>query len=192
MKRVGLVLLLASAMAMAQGPRFGGPGRGGAAGRMAFAGQGMGKGVARALDNVDEVKAYLTLTDAQVTLLQQIRKDEFTANQSLHDQVMERRTALRTALQATSPTAAELGGILLEIKNLQSQLGQNREKYRAQAVALLTDAQKPKLAALEAAAALRPTISQAMALNLLTPPVPPAGMAGPEGGGPRMGPGAPD
>ena len=169
MKRFVLAAALTAGLALAQGPG----GRG-------FHPMAAGGGPRAA--SADQVKAYLALTDAQVTQLQQIQQDEFTANRSIRQQIGEKEDALKTALAGTSPTATELGNLLVDIKNLRAQISQNRDKYRTQALALLNDAQKPKLAALQAAAALQPTIRQATMLNLIAPPA--GDSAEPFGGGP--------
>ncbi len=175
MKRFAVAFVLTAALALAQGP-------GGRFHRMTAGGPGP------RVASTDQVKAYLSLTDAQVTQLQQIEQDERTANQSVHQQIADKETALQTALGGTSPTAAELGNLLLDIKNLRAQIKQNRDKSQTQAVALLNDAQKPKLQALQDASSLEPAIRQATMLNLITPPTPPAG----ESVGPMMGgPGGP-
>jgi hypothetical protein len=173
MKRLAMVVALTAAVALAQGPgRFRSMSADGAP-----------------TPPTDKVTTYLALTSTQLTQLQQIRQDEFTANQTLHQQIADKESALRTALESTSPTAAELGGLMLDIKNLRDQLKQNRTKYQTQALALLNDVQKPKLQALQDAASLAPTIRQAEMLNLITPSA--DGQAGPGGIGPMGGPGGP-
>ena len=173
MKRFALPVAFTVAVALAQGPgRF----------------RPMSSDGTRT-PQTDKVTAHLGLSSSQVSQLQQIRQDEFTANQTLHQQIADKESALRTALESSSPTAADLGSLVLDIKNLRDQLKQNRAKYQTQAVALLTDGQKPKLQALQDAASLAPTIRQAETLNLITPSA--DGQAGPAGIGPSGGPAGP-
>jgi Spy/CpxP family protein refolding chaperone len=164
MKRLILTGVLAAATLLAQGP---GRGMGPMGGPM-----GEPPDAARSLD---EITAYLGLSSEQVTKLKEIRTAEFEANKSVREQIRTKREALRTALSGTSPTANELGTLLLDIHNLQKQIDASDDTYREQAVALLTVDQKTKLAVLKAAEALRPSIQQALFLNLLERPEP-AGM----------------
>lgn len=139
---------------------------------------------------VDLVKSYLTLTDAQVTQLQQIRQSERTANQSIQQSVQQKQEQLDTLLSNGSTDAAALGRLLIDIQNLRKQLDANRTTYHNQALNVLTAAQKTKAQALDDAAKLAPTINQAASLGIVLPPAPPAGIApGPfRGVGPRPGP----
>ena len=169
MKRLAASALLTAALAFAQWPGGGRP-------RPMAAGSGsQGPGT-------DLAQTYLGLSASQVSQLQQIQQDERSANQGLHQQIADKEQALQTALSGSSSSAADLGNLLLDIQNLRSQIKQNRQKYQTQALALLNAGQVTKLQALQAAAALQPTIRQAEMLNLLTPPTPPAGSAGPMGG----------
>jgi Spy/CpxP family protein refolding chaperone len=143
-----------------------------------------------------EVKTYLALTDAQVTSLNTIHNSERTAAQSIREQMQSKRTALETAISAGT-TASAAGQLLLDIEALRKQLTNLNTTYQAQALAVLSDAQKTKLKTLDDAAKLSTSIHQAAALNLLTPPsdAHPAigGPGGPRGGfgGPRGGTGGP-
>jgi len=136
-----------------------------------------------------ELKAYLTLTDAQVTSLQQLRQQEGEAMKTEHEAVRAKQTELRAAVEKGDAAAA--GRLLIEVQALQKRIGEVHTRYYANAVAVLNTAQKTKLQALEEAIKLMPTIGQARALNLLAQPDRPAG-AGPMGrghGGMGMGPG---
>jgi len=120
--------------------------------------------------NVNDLKTFLGLTDAQVTQLRELRQQERQALRSVVQQVAEKHRALREALQAGSTDATALGQLLVDIQNLRKQIQSTNENFRSQALALLTADQKAKLAQLEAAAKLAPAIRQAAALNLLAPP----------------------
>jgi hypothetical protein len=144
--------------------------------------------------NVTDVKAYLGLSDATVTSLEQLLQTEHQAVQALAQQVAQKQQELQAALKAGNSSAAVLGQFLLDIAALQKQIDQKRTDYRPQAVALLTTDQQTKLKALAAAQALIPAVQEATMLNLLAGPARPAGFGpgltgGPRGFGPQGGPG---
>lgn len=164
-----------------------------AAGLMAQPGPGGlgpgGPGGPQGAPTFTELKAYLTLTDAQVSSLQQLRQQEAEAVKADREAIQAKHVELRAAVEKSD--AATAGRLLIEIEAIRKRIGDIHTRYFNNAVAVLAPAQKTKLQALEEAAKLMPTIGQARALNLLTAPEPPAG-AGPRGMGPGgmgMGPG---
>ena len=130
-------------------------------------GPGMNGPGAFAQANFDAVKTALGLTDAQLTQLRQLRQQEFEANGTIREQMADRQRALQTAMERATPNAGEIGGIMVDILNLRKQIQTAADRYRTQALALLTAEQKTKLKGLEDAAKLQPAIMQAGALNLL-------------------------
>jgi hypothetical protein len=133
--------------------------------------------------NLDALQQYLELTDQQVTDLKTARETFFTNEvRPLMEQVREKREALRTEMQREAPNAAIVGQLQVDMVNLRNQLKAKHEAQVGQLRAMLTDAQRTKLEALQKAADLMPAIHQARGLSLLT---------GPEGGpgeGPGFGP----
>jgi Spy/CpxP family protein refolding chaperone len=138
----------------------------------------------------DPVKTYLQLTDAQVTALQQIQQQVRQANQAAMQEIRTKHESLRTQLQAGNASAAAVGQLMIDIENLQKRIRDSMTSARNQAVNTLTDAQKTRLAALDAAARLFREIGQARALNLLAPPENDGNGPGPRSFG-RGGPGRP-
>lgn len=136
-------------------------------------------------DRFDAVQAAVGLTDAQVTQLLELRKQEREAVRTISQQMAEKRKALHDALQAGTSDAAALGKLLLDIEALGKKIRETHQSFQAQALALLDSQQKANLAKLEEAMKLRPAIGQATALNLLVGPGPGAG----PGAGPAFGPG---
>jgi len=140
-----------------------------------------------------EVQSYLNLTDAQIASLQQLRQSERAALEPIYQQMGPLHENLRTQSQSGNADAAAVGKLVLSIQSLEQQAAPIRSSFQQQALAVLTADQKTKLAALQSAAALMPTIHEATALNLLTPPKRSEGPGefGPEGmphgrfGGPR-------
>jgi len=138
----------------------------------------------------DQVKTYLSLTDQQVQQLQQLITSERQANQARQQEIQTKQTQLQQLLTDNSNDAAALGRLLIDIQAVRRQMETTHTNFQNQAVALLNDAQKAKLKALDDASKLAPTIGQAVSLNLLTPARPPnAGIPG--FGGPGPGPGGP-
>lgn len=148
-------------------------------------------GAASAAPTFTEVKAALSLTDAQVTSLTQIRQAEAQAVQPIATQMQTKRQTLQTSL-AGGTTALAAGTLLLEIEALRKQMETIETNARNQAIGVLSADQRTKLATLDAAAKLQPAIGQARALNLLAAPANTAtgGPGGRFGGGP-VGPGGP-
>lgn len=136
---------------------------------------------------LDEVKTYLSLTDAQVTSIEAVRTSNRSAREAIFTQIRTDQKALRTALNNGSSDASALGGYLTDIETQKKKLKDLNDSERTQALAILTDAQKVKLAALQAAAELQPTVREASFLGLLTPPAKGGDLmpfGGPGGGGP--------
>ena len=148
MRRILITLSFTSALMMAQPPGTGA----GAVSQATFT----------------EVKAALTLTDAQVTALTQIRQAEATAIQPITTQLQTKQQALQTSLTAGT-TAVAAGTLVLEIEGLRKQIVTIETNARNQATGVLSADQRTKLQALDAAAKLQPAVSQARTLNLLAP-----------------------
>lgn len=120
---------------------------------MAQMGPGMGQGGAQAGPQLNAIQQYLGLNADQMAQLESLRA---SAQEDLQP-IMEE---MRGQMQG--------GGEAGQMAKFQAQMNTVREKYKAAAVAVLNDAQKTKLAALEEAAKLMPAINGASSLNLLT------------------------
>lgn len=158
-----------------------------------------GPGGRRTAQNFTDLKAYLSLTDAQITQIQQSNQQTMTNLASVRTQIATERSALKTLLNQANPDPAAVGKLEVELASLRKQVEQARTTARAQALSYLTADQKTKLNALVEAAKLMPDIMEATRLNLLAPPAGgpgfgPGGMGpgmmghgmmGPAGGGPR-------
>ncbi len=167
MKKTMILAMTAMAMALAQGPPQGGPmGPGGPPP------QG-GPGAAQA-PQFGEVKAYLGLSDAQISSMQGAQKSAMDGLKPLIDQLQTKSQALRDTLEKGTTDAAAVGKAVLEIDALRKQVAASMKATQLQLVNILTADQKTKLAKLEDAAKLQPVIGQAGALGLLAPPESPA------------------
>lgn len=176
MKRILLTTVLLAGTLMAQGPGFG-PGP--------RAPRADAPGVARV---PDALKTYLNLTDDQVQKLVDARKSVAEANKPIFEQIREKSQALREEMQKDTPDAAKVGQLMVDIKALRTKLRDGRGDVNSAALAVLTDAQKALLPALDQALKLGPAARQAAALGLVAAPEPPEGAglgAGGFGAGPR-------
>lgn len=158
------ILTLATAL-FAQGPGPGGPHH--------FGPRGMDAA------KTDKVQSYLNLTDAQIQSLHQLRQSERAALKPIMEQIEPLRQSMHSQMRSGSADATAVGKAMLSIQTLEQQAAPIRSSFQQQALAVLTADQKTKLAALENAASLMPTIHQATALNLLTPPKGEFGEGGP-------------
>lgn len=175
--KMRLILLTAvAAVAFAQGPGMG---------RWMMGAPGE-DGAGRPTPTYDSVKAYLNLTDAQITSLEAIQTQARTANQQARADLRTKEQALQTLLKQTSPDPTALGNAMLAVQAARASLQQSDSALVTQAVAVLTADQKTKLQTLAAAQALDPQIHEATMLFLLARPTPPAGAVGPMGMGARM------
>ena len=141
---------------------------------------------------ITQLKAYLTLTDAQVQALQTIQSQLRTSTSALRQQIADKQTALSTNLAAGGASAAALGQLLLDVQALQKQISDAQAAAQPQAGAVLTPPQQTLLQALLAAAKLQPDIREAEMIGLIAPAAGggaggPAGRAG-ANGGPMMAP----
>jgi hypothetical protein len=116
-----------------------------------------------------EIKAYLNLTDTQITGIQAVQKQLDTATSNLQQQIQTKETDLQTKLTAGASDAATVGRLLIDITALRKQIDTQSSPFRDQAKNLLTADQKTKLKTLEDASKLEPQIRQATQLLLLAP-----------------------
>jgi len=138
---------------------------------------------------VDAIKAYLGLSDSQITSLTTIRQQQMTAGRAIQEAVAAKNKALQDALERGSLDAMTAGTQLLDIAAQRKKLDQLQTSALAQAAAVLTAAQQTKLTALVEASKLREDIQQAGGLGLIALPQGP-GPGGP-GGPPPDRPGPP-
>lgn len=133
--------------------------------------------------NLDALKQYLNLTDAQLDQLRAVRREAAQSARPEARQIQEKARALREEMQSANPDQAKVGRLTVELKQLREQLRAGRSDVSEKARAILTPDQQAKLKALEEARKLAPAMRQATALGLLDPPEPlPAGaLAGPMG-----------
>jgi Spy/CpxP family protein refolding chaperone len=140
--------------------------------------------------NFTEIKAYLNLSDTQVTSIQESNRTGIEAMRTNMQQAREKMKTLQTAVrESNDPTV--VGNAVIEMRNMRKQAQEARAKITEQAVSFLSAEQKEKLKALETSKELRAEKRQAMALMLLEGPGMGMGRGprGGRGGGMMRGPG---
>jgi Spy/CpxP family protein refolding chaperone len=115
---------------------------------------------------MNEIKAYLNLTDAQLQSFQQLHRERMQAVQPLVREMMQKQQALRD-LEKGSADPTAVGNAVLELKDLRKRVSDGSAQFHDRALNVLNPDQRAKLKALEDAAKLRPTIAQAGMLQLL-------------------------
>ena len=118
----------------------------------------------------DKVQSYLSLTDAQIQNLQQLRESEWAALKPIMEQMRPLRQSMHAEMRGSSPDSAAASKLRASMQALEQQAAPIRSSFQQQAMAILTADQKTKLTALETAMSLMPAAHEATALNLLTPP----------------------
>lgn len=134
--------------------------------------------------SLDAVKSALSLSGAQLDQIKQLRKNAFTANETLRSQMREKQQSLRSAMKAENPDGAAIAAALRDLQSLRTQMKTQHDDLAKATKAVLTPQQASQLASLEQAMKLAPAARQAVALGLITPPdTGAAGMMGGRGSG---------
>jgi hypothetical protein len=113
---------------------------------------------------------YLGLNDNQATAIRQANNSyfQFTMQKSLRSSQVQNEIAVETARPTLDPMA--LGLRYLELEAIQREIATEEARTRTTVQAILTDAQKTKIKALEDAMRLQPLICDAQSARILAPP----------------------
>jgi hypothetical protein len=134
------------------------------------------------------LRAYLTLTDAQVTSLTAVETGMRDALKPLVQDLAAKTKALRDEKQKATPDTGVVAQLKKDIAGLRDQIQTQRASFRTQLRGYLTSDQTDLLTKLEEALKLLPVARAAAALDLIDAPDGPGGgrfgMGGP--GGPGM------
>ena len=87
----------------------------------------------------------LNLDSGQVSAIQQLATARQTAIEGLLPQIQKAQQALGTALGADSPDPAEIGKLMINLRDLQHQVEQKQQQFREGFTALLNDAQRAQV-----------------------------------------------
>ncbi|MBS1834983.1 MAG: Spy/CpxP family protein refolding chaperone [Acidobacteria bacterium] len=118
--------------------------------------------------NFDALKSYLSLSDSQVTAIQEARKAQREQMKAEFPQLQAKHKAMQDALQSGTADATTLGNMLLDTQAARKKVQAERQAAHEQLLSTLTPDQKTKLDELKGKrgdAAAR----QAMRLGLLMP-----------------------
>jgi len=164
MRKLVISMVLCSGLLLAQGPmgRRGGLGPRGVVAERQAAGQAMA--------GAGALKDYLGLTDAQMEQMRTLRREQAEQVRPEAQAVQAKAQELRKEMQSSTPDAAKVGQLTVELKQLREKAIAERSGFSDKARAVLTPDQKAKLQALEEAAKLAPAARQAAAMGLITPP----------------------
>ena len=146
---LAFVLSIGTALAQ-QGPPPGGPGWG--------------------APNLDALKTFLQLSDSQVQGITALQTSFRATVKPIHDQIMTKEQELKQEMAKASPDSAVVAQLMVDIKNLRSQIKTGRDGQQPQLLALLNDTQKSSLANLQQALSLQQAAHQAAALGLIDAP----------------------
>lgn len=149
------------------------------------------------MPRVEEIKAFLGLSDAQIQKLRALEPQKRQQLQAIFREIGEKQKALHDQMESGSANATAAGTLLLEIENLHKKAHQLDVSLHDQAVKALDAGQAEKLKKLEEvskfmqmleeARRLGPMVGEAAGLQLVSaPPMMPAG-PGPGQMGPRQG-----
>lgn len=120
--------------------------------------------------DLPDLRAVLNLSDAQVTSLGQFEQQKALAIQPIAQRIQQTQQQLDTLLKNTSPDAASVGRLLIEISGLGRQAQQVVTTFQQQVANLLQADQKTKLQSLSQVLVLQLAAQQAAALGLVGPP----------------------
>ncbi|MEX2262722.1 MAG: periplasmic heavy metal sensor [Bryobacteraceae bacterium] len=118
----------------------------------------------------EALRAHLSLSQTQVDTLRAVQRDRQNAEQQIHKDIRDKHLQLETLLRDQSQDYARIGQLTVEIRTLQRKLPVSGEPYRSRALGVLTQEQRPKLAALSTALQLQPAAWEAVNLSLIDRP----------------------
>ena len=114
---------------------------------------------------------YLNLTPEQVTQIKGLAKQQGEQSRQLHQQLRGNRESLRGMMHSSGAVdQAKAGQLMAETKGLAEKGRSARKELGEKTLAVLTPEQKQKLAALQDAAKLMPSVGAAMRLGLIEAP----------------------
>ena len=101
---------------------------------------------------LDSLKTFLNLSEAQVRQLEDLSEQSRAAMQPISTKVRSNQLALHQLMSSSAePDAVKAGQLVIESRNLRSQLQASRQQLAEKAAAVLTPDQQQKLATLPAA-----------------------------------------
>jgi Spy/CpxP family protein refolding chaperone len=123
-------------------------------------------------DRIEQLKTYLSLTDAQVETLRSAQKQQREAARASFMELRAKQKALRDQTGSGTSDPAAVGQLMLDMQAARAKVRASRQAANDQLVASLTPDQKAKLQTLKDAAKLAPAVREAMRFGLIEPPTP--------------------
>ncbi len=120
--------------------------------------------------NLDALKTFLQLSDQQVQSIKALQTSFRDTVKPIHQQIMTKEQELHQEMAKTSPDSAVVAQLMVDVKNLRSQIKTTRAGQQPQLLALLNDGQKSSLASLQQALSLQQAAHQAAGLGLIDAP----------------------
>jgi Spy/CpxP family protein refolding chaperone len=105
----------------------------------------------RPLGPLTSLKNALNLTDAQVTAVQALLQTRETRAQAIRTEIGQKRTALETLLNATTPNPTDVGNAAIALRASEKKIIAERDWFITELKKLLTGDQQQKLDTLIAA-----------------------------------------
>jgi Spy/CpxP family protein refolding chaperone len=102
-------------------------------------------------DRGGDLVDFLGLTDEQEEQWKAAHKAHFEALRPTFDKIRDLREQMKAELESTAPDAATVGGMMIQIHQLDSELDASRDDLDAAIREILTDEQETKLDAFKAA-----------------------------------------
>jgi uncharacterized protein (DUF342 family) len=119
---------------------------------------------------LDALKSFLQLSDKQVQDLTALLTSLRDSVKPVHEQIAAKKMELKQEMDKTSPDSGAVAQLMVDIKNLQSQIKTKRDELRPQLIALLSDSQKTALTTLQQALSLQQAALEAAASDLIEAP----------------------
>ncbi|BDC48305.1 hypothetical protein F183_A06210 [Bryobacterales bacterium F-183] len=117
--------------------------------------------------NFDALKSYLSLTDSQITTIQEARKAQREQMKASFPELQSKHKTMQEALQSGNADATALGNMLIDTQAARKKMQADRQAAHEQLLNTLTPDQKAKLDELKSQRS--DAARQAMRLGLLTP-----------------------
>jgi hypothetical protein len=112
----------------------------------------------------------LQLSDQQVQSITALQSSFRDTVKPIHQQIMTKEQELKQEMAKASPDSAVVAQLMVDVKNLRSQIKTARAGQQPQLLALLSDGQKSSLASLQQALSLQQAAHQAAGLGLIDAP----------------------
>jgi hypothetical protein len=116
------------------------------------------------------LKSFLQLSDKQVQDFTALLSSFRDTVKPIHEQIMAKQKQREQEMAKASPDPSVVAQLMVDVKNLRTQIKSKRDELQPQMLAILSDSQRGQLAALQQALSLQQAARQAAALDLIEAP----------------------